>query len=322
MFDVKLFRAGYEKATPIKPNSVRLEKDIQSICEQNLEVFFGVTLVRGVCHPEGQYRYKTDAGRTREVDTLGINGRGHPVVIEYKRDKEKTVVNQALEYAYWIEDRAAEFRELVRAIDPKIKAKDGRVEVICVANDFEGRDTAIAKGFDGNSTIDLRLVRYQTFDNDIVGFQQIYPLQKPIAADIRPTSRAIRRKESVSTSAPLVPTAAGGPQGESDNIYYLKGGKTDALVCFNKLTQEFVLKRGSVIPVRHAPSYSRGRRELLEKRDSVIRESVVCGEGVVKLNRDMRFRTSSGAASFALGRPASGPAELKDASGVNLKNKP
>lgn len=106
---------------------------------------------------------------------------------------------------------------------------------------------------------------------------------------------------------------------KQQNYYYLRKGVIDAFGWPDRSTGNFVLSKGSVIRVTTNPSYSRGNDDLLEERSRVVKSSEACGENAVRLVEDIPFKTPSAAASFAMGNPASGPFEFKDARGVSLK---
>src|SRR5580698_10382037 len=52
----------------------------------------------------------TDRGR---IDTLAIDGDGAPVIIEYKRNRNDNVINQALSYLKWLKSQKVEFFEML-----------------------------------------------------------------------------------------------------------------------------------------------------------------------------------------------------------------
>ena len=84
----------------------------------------------------------------RRIDTLGINGAGRPVVVEYKRRQNQNVINQGLDYLAWLDDHQAEFRELVRKQldDGRVTGIDfGASRLLCIAEEFLRQDEIAAE---------------------------------------------------------------------------------------------------------------------------------------------------------------------------------
>ena len=71
--DIKLFtiKGGVKE---LQSSSVNLERELQNTIEENMETFFGVTLLRS--------EYPITNGR---IDSLGIDENYCPIIFEYKR---------------------------------------------------------------------------------------------------------------------------------------------------------------------------------------------------------------------------------------------
>ncbi len=65
---------------------VRLEKGLQNFVERNLETLFGVRFVAS--------EFSTGSKHRGRIDTLGLDGDGTPVLIEYKELENENVINQ------------------------------------------------------------------------------------------------------------------------------------------------------------------------------------------------------------------------------------
>ena len=76
----------------------RYEDELQDLLEQHLHDFLDVHFLKR--------KHRTDSG---EIDTLGIDDAGRPVIIEYKRAMNQAVVVQGLDYLDWLMDRRADF---------------------------------------------------------------------------------------------------------------------------------------------------------------------------------------------------------------------
>ena len=85
MADTKLFNIkGTVKE--YQSGTVTLEKELQTVIENNMNIFFGVTFLAS------EYR-TTDGGR---MDSIGIDENHCPVIFEYKRSVKENVINQGL----------------------------------------------------------------------------------------------------------------------------------------------------------------------------------------------------------------------------------
>ncbi len=103
--DIKLFHINSGAAKALRSTSIAVEKTLQTLIEQHLEVFLGVRFLAT--------EYSTGENHGGRIDTLGIDENGSPVIIEYKRSLNENVINQGLFYLNWLMDHKAEFKLLV-----------------------------------------------------------------------------------------------------------------------------------------------------------------------------------------------------------------
>ena len=166
MSSIKLFHLNPVAPVELKP--VALEKEIQTLVEQNMETFFGVRLLDS----EHSISHANDFGiQNGRIDSLGIDEDYCPVIFEYKRDSNESVISQGLFYLEWLLNHKDEFRWLVQKklvdteIDKKAVAKLNfdNVLVYCVANSFGKYDPAAVRIIGKN----IRLVRYAKGDSCI-----------------------------------------------------------------------------------------------------------------------------------------------------------
>ena len=148
----------------------RYERDLQEFFEKHLHTLIGVEFLASE-HPTGPLH-------GRRIDTLGIDGAGRPVVVEYKRRQDQNVINQGLDYLAWLEDHQAEFRELVRK-----QLGDGRVadidfrasRLLCIAEEFPRQDKIAAE----NSRRPIELLRYRRYGDAYVALEWVYGGEAP-----------------------------------------------------------------------------------------------------------------------------------------------
>ena len=141
------------------------ERGLQEFFEKHLHTLTGVEFLVS--------EYSTGRRHGRRIDTLGIDDKGRPVVVEYKRHQDENVINQGLDYLAWLEDRRAEFRELVRD-----KLGDGRVKnidferprLLCIAGEFLRQDQIAAE----NSRRRVELLRYRRYGDVFVALEWVF----------------------------------------------------------------------------------------------------------------------------------------------------
>jgi len=160
MSEIKLFsiKSGVKERTSSK---VLLERELQTLIEQNMEAFFGVRFLKS--------EYPITNGR---MDSIGIDENNSPVIFEYKRSQNENVINQGLFYLDWLLDHKADFKLLV--IDALGKEAAEKIDwsvpcVICIAHDFTKYDVHAVNQMQRN----IKLVSYRKFDNDLILFEHL-----------------------------------------------------------------------------------------------------------------------------------------------------
>ncbi len=139
----------------IPSTEIKLEKYIQNVFEKNLSKILNITFLAS--------EYQTTNGR---IDTLGIEGDGTPVIIEYKKKQDSSIINQAISYLRWLKDHKADFEALVQQAKVDIKEIDWSApKIICIAKSYNkfDRDTA-----DEVSHIKIELLEFVIYKNNIL----------------------------------------------------------------------------------------------------------------------------------------------------------
>ena len=177
MADTKLFNIkGTVKE--YQSGTVTLEKELQTVIENNMNIFFGVTFL------VSEYR-TTDGGR---MDSIGIDENHCPVIFEYKRSVKENVINQGLFYLNWLLDHKDSFKVLV--IEKLgLKAANNidwsMPRVVCVAGDFTKYDESAIKQMNRN----ISLIRYKKFGEDLLMFEQVNENVVSAIPDNEPVSK-------------------------------------------------------------------------------------------------------------------------------------
>ena len=165
MSDLKLFRISKGIASELASSSVALERSLQTLIEANMETLFGVRLLAS--------EYSTGIRHGGRMDSLGIDENGSPVIFEYKRAVNESVINQGLFYLDWLMDHRGDFKVLV--LDRLGAAVAGAIDwrnprLICVASGFTKYDEHAVNQM--NRSIDL--VRYRDFEGELLALELIH----------------------------------------------------------------------------------------------------------------------------------------------------
>ena len=180
MADIKLFSLA-DGVNELPSTSVALEKELQTVIEQNMDTLFGVTFLKS--------EYIITNGR---IDSLGFDENYSPVIFEYKRSTNENVINQGLFYLDWLLDHKADFKLLV--MDTLGKDAADKIDwslpcVMCIASDFTKFDEHAVNQMQRN----IKLVKYKKFGENLILFEHINaPNVKPII-EVSPITQNVNR---------------------------------------------------------------------------------------------------------------------------------
>ena len=167
MGEIRLFHVIYGGAHELVEAPFDREKELQHLFEAQLSSLTGVDFL-ATEYPAGRY------GR---IDTLGIDARGKPVVIEYKRSQNANIINQGIHYLEWLQDHQADIKLLVRDAPRVVQERHidfGGARLLCVAWDFTNWDRSTAKGF-GTQVELLRCRRYRGESGSNLLLEWVWP---------------------------------------------------------------------------------------------------------------------------------------------------
>ncbi len=159
-----LFKIQNNKLSKVS-STQRLEKELQNLIENNLDEVLDIHFLAS--------EFTTSFGG--RIDTLGIDRNGSPVIIEYKRNTNDNVINQALSYLRWLLDHKAEFERLVEQKSGKDAGVDwNSPRVICIAESYNKFDLDTVDIL----PINIELLRYRIYENDALlldaeGYQKV-----------------------------------------------------------------------------------------------------------------------------------------------------
>jgi predicted transport protein len=164
MSDIKLFKVSNGTAQELQGTSIAIEKTLQTMIENQLEVFLGVRFLAS--------EYSTGKTHGGRIDTLGIDEDGSPVIIEYKRAVNENVINQGLFYLDWLMDHKGEFelhvlKKLGKEAADSIDWSAPRL--LCIASDFTKYDEYAVQQINRN----IELMRYRRYGTELILFELV-----------------------------------------------------------------------------------------------------------------------------------------------------
>jgi predicted transport protein len=172
-----LFKLSEKKVETIKENPFKIEKEIQEIVESNLDLLFGLQLVRGEFFLNGL-----------RIDTLAFDKEAKSfVIIEYKRDRNFSVVDQGMSYLGLMLNNKAEFiLEYNERCNASLKREDvdwSQSKVMFISPSFSNFQLDAINFKD----LPIELWAVQRYANNTVRFDQLKPSQA--SASIKTVSK-------------------------------------------------------------------------------------------------------------------------------------
>jgi len=188
MGEIRLYKSSGKLVTELKGSSISMEKKLQSFIESHLNEILGVRFLKSE-HSTG----KVHGGR---IDTLGIDRKGNPVIIEYKRSMNQIIVIQSLSYLSWLDDHQADFELLVlkkfgKEVADKIRWENPRL--LCIAADFSKFDIQSLPRIHSQ----IELIKYKDYPPDIFLLEWVNetsPNSSPLSANGDETRKVVSYK--------------------------------------------------------------------------------------------------------------------------------
>lgn len=193
-----IFRNETGRLRKLQAVPLGTERELQRLIEANLPEALGLQFL------ESEYA-TTTGGR---IDTLAVDEGGSPVIIEYKRNRNDAVINQALSYLLWLRRQKQGFFEklimdrLGAEAASRIKLDWANPRVICIAESYSRFD------IDTVEVVPLRieLLRYRFYSDDVFSLEPVTLLEEG-------AERAAERPVSPKASTASALDAARPPSG-------------------------------------------------------------------------------------------------------------
>jgi len=182
-----IFQIKNNKFIKTKERSFDYEKDLQKLVERNLEEVFGLEFISGASN-------KQFIIKNREIDTLAFDQQTKSfVIIEYKKDRSFSVIDQGYTYLGLLLNNKAEFVLHYNEIKNKNLKKDNvdwsQSRVIFIAREF----TPYQKGAIAFRDLPIELWEIQLIEGGLISFSQIKPAETQESITKVTKSRAIEK---------------------------------------------------------------------------------------------------------------------------------
>jgi len=176
-----LFKIVNKNLTPIDKAHFELEKDIQKLTEDNLNTIFGLEFV---C---SEYQLQN-----LRIDTLAFDKENKSfVIIEYKRDRSQSVIDQGFSYlALMLNNKADFILNYNECMKDNLKRNDVDWEqsrVMFIANNFTTYQRKAIEFKD----LPIELWEVIKYENDLVLFNEIKP------AEVKESIKAVTKNTTI-----------------------------------------------------------------------------------------------------------------------------
>jgi predicted transport protein len=180
-----IFNVQGVKLTPIREKDLGLEKEVQKLTEENLEVVFNLQFVRSE-YALGSFR----------IDTLAFDREANAfVIVEYKKDKSFSVIDQGYAYlALMLNNKAdfiLEYNEKLKANLRKAEVDWSQSRVLFLAHSF----TSYQQNAISFKDLPIELWEVRKFDNSTILYNQL------LAPEAKESVKTITKNKTVESVA-------------------------------------------------------------------------------------------------------------------------
>ncbi len=166
-----LFHINNKQMVLAKPINFKLEKEIQTLIENNLQIVFNSKFVAT--------EFSTGNEHAGRIDTLALSEDNNPVIIEYKKVESSELVNQSLYYLSWIKDHKGDFQIAVnKAIGKEVEVDWSDVRVICIAPGYKKYDLHAVQMMGAN----IELWQYRLYDTNSIYLEEVFRRSTALSA--------------------------------------------------------------------------------------------------------------------------------------------
>lgn len=158
-----LFQISKNTLTSVEQTNFKLEKELQSLVEENLQTIFNCRFIAS--------EFPTGSIHSGRIDTLALSEDDNPVIIEYKKVESSELINQSLYYLAWINDHRGDFQIAAQnKLGNNIQIDWSDIRVICIAPNYKKYDLHAVQVMGAN----IELWSYRLFKNDNLYLEEVF----------------------------------------------------------------------------------------------------------------------------------------------------
>lgn len=234
------------KLKPVAVKKIDLEKNVQKLTEENLDIIFGLKFISGSLNSEFSVRAQE---QDFYIDTLAFDEEQKSfVIIEYKKDKSFSVIDQGFAYLSAMLNHKADFiLELNEKLDKRFTKNDidwEQSRVIFISPEF----TNYQKNAINFKDLPIFLYEAKLYENDLFDFNPIKPYRTTesigkLTGD--KTIQAVTKEVKVYTIDDLIDSKWNGIRnlfGEFD--HQIKNNDIETKIKFTKVYIAYMSKHG------------------------------------------------------------------------------
>ncbi len=168
-----IFEIEKGNAKRVRLSEFKLEKDLQRLIEENMEIIFNCRLIAT--------EFSTGNIHSGRIDSLAISEDFNPVIIEYKKVASSDLINQSLYYLHWIRDHKGDFQVAAnKALAKNIEVDWSDIRVICIAPEYKKYDLHAVQVMGAN----IELWQYKLYENGILNIEEVYKRTNTILREV------------------------------------------------------------------------------------------------------------------------------------------
>jgi len=151
---MQAFRKQGTKLKKVSQKEFKDELELHSLIDANLQEIFGIRYIKD--------EHITD--KHGRIETIGLDESNRPVVIEYKKSKERGQLVQANRYKIWVAQNPASFELLAKNnLGNKLGPIDfTNIRIICLAKEYSIDDKCLAV------SLEAELWKYRMYENNML----------------------------------------------------------------------------------------------------------------------------------------------------------
>jgi hypothetical protein len=159
-----LYKIESYEAIRVFESEIPKEKMIQRLFEKNSLDILDLRVI------STEYRLTNSL----RIDTIGIDRKKHPCIVEYKKTYSPSVLTQGLSYLSWLFDHKETFEKEAKSLDETLTVNWNNIRLIFVCAYFSSYDIDTVKIL----PYSVELIKYTYFENGTIYLEKFIEERK------------------------------------------------------------------------------------------------------------------------------------------------